>query len=76
MTRKDYERFARMIRDRVAIIRKMDDPQSEWARGAFDSLALLARDFADDAERDNPRFDRKRFMSACGLTENAHEAAV
>lgn len=75
MTRKDYERMARMIRDRLAIIRKMDG-DSEWRRGAFDALALLARDYADDAERDNPRFDRKRFMTACGLTENAHEAAA
>jgi hypothetical protein len=45
---------------------------ADWlAHGTFctsDSMArnLFASSLADKLERDNPRFDRKRFLKACG----------
>ena len=58
MTRKDYEKFAelfRVMRTRAAsqalpTVVRIDDIESE---------------FADLLQRDNPRFDRGRFMAAC-----------
>jgi hypothetical protein len=53
MTRKDYV----MIADTIA---------TSWHASA-DSKADLAYKFADVLEADNPRFDRARFLTACGV---------
>ena len=53
MTRKDYV----MIADTIA---------TAWHASA-DSKADLAYKFADVLEEDNPRFDRARFLTACGV---------
>jgi hypothetical protein len=53
MTRKDYV----MIADTIA---------TSWHHSA-DSKADLAYRFADALEADNPRFDRHRFLVACGV---------
>jgi hypothetical protein len=51
MTRKDYVMIAKV-----------------FARSAGDDLAkLLAEDLADKLQADNPRFDRARFIEACGI---------
>lgn len=76
MTRKDYEKLSQMIRNRLSVIRKMDTTDSDWYRGAFDGLLMLARDYADDFERDHPRFDRQRFLDACGLLDADNQAKI
>ena len=53
MTRKDYV----MIADTIA---------TSWHASA-DSKADLAYRFADALGADNPRFDRTRFLTACGV---------
>jgi len=51
MTRKDYQMIAEV-----------------FARSAGDDLAkILAENLADKLEIDNPRFDRARFLTACGV---------
>jgi len=40
-----------------------------FARANFNSIDLLARDLATELEAENPRFDRARFLSACGVSE-------
>jgi hypothetical protein len=54
MTRKDYV----MIAD---VIKNLDEVIDEYA------LEVLADNMADSLESDNPRFDRARFLSACGV---------
>lgn len=44
-----------------------DDPKVTQA--SRELLVCLARDFADAFKADNPRFDRDRFMKACGLEQ-------
>jgi hypothetical protein len=57
MTRKDYELIARSIFvDRESL-------QEESQRQTAD---LIARGLAEQLEAMNPRFDRARFLSACG----------
>jgi hypothetical protein len=53
MSKKDYEAVARILSDSRAI--------SDAA------LPYLAEKFADWFADDNPRFDRERFLKACGL---------
>ena len=55
MTRKDYNLIAEVLRDSLDLI--------------VDDLALeaLASNFADELALDNPRFDRARFLAACGV---------
>lgn len=55
MSKKHYEAAAKMIRDKYP--HKVDAaPKNE-----------VANFFANFFAADNPRFDRKRFLTACGL---------
>jgi hypothetical protein len=57
MTRKDYELIARSIFvDRESL----EDNQKQTAD-------FIARGLAEQLEAMNPRFDRARFLSACGV---------
>ncbi len=58
MSRKDYEAIA------ADIARSMDRTLSPHAEAV---LRMLARDLAGTFEADNPRFDRDRFLVACGV---------
>lgn len=72
MTKKDYIKFAEMIKTRKnELIRLIDESASpttiraweEREQEVSDMSILIADIFADD----NPRFDRSRFLRACGL---------
>lgn len=58
MTRQHYVAMARTIAYHV---QGADDAQ----RVAIDRLV---RDLSYDLKRENPRFDRDRFLTACGLS--------
>ena len=53
MTRKDYV----MIADTIGGMTYLNETDR----------ATIAHDFADQLEQDNPRFDRDRFLTACGV---------
>ena len=53
MTRKDYVLIARNIEQAYYL----DDTQRN----------TMAQDLADSLSMDNPRFDRARFLTACGV---------
>jgi hypothetical protein len=53
MTRKDYNLIAKII-------------ESAYYLNENQKM-VVARDFADDLGLDNPRFDRDRFLVACGV---------
>lgn len=55
MTRKDYVLISDVLRDALDSI--IDDM----------ALEALASSFADELTLDNPRFDRARFLAACGV---------
>ena len=57
MTRKDYQLIAGALKDALGAV---DHPHRTGAVLAAQELAYRLRD-------DNPRFDRKRFLEACGL---------
>ena len=57
MTRKDYILIAEAFKSAAEAV---DYPERLGA-------LLAANEIAHRLERDNPRFDRARFMAACGL---------
>jgi HKD family nuclease len=52
MTRKDYIKIAKVI-------------STAWV-ASQDFRESIANDFADMLEKDNPNFDREKFLTACG----------
>ncbi len=64
MTRKHYEQFARELSRDLANI-QIGDTNRDLIRLQIEYAANL---IADIAIQDNPRFDRSRFMKACGLS--------
>jgi len=56
MTRKDYVMIAKLLKN------ANEDNYDN-------ALVPLIKWFADDLQADNPRFDRARFLTACGVKE-------
>lgn len=61
MTKKDYELIAGEISK--SVLNNEDSYQAEMA------LTYLARSLSTRLAEENPRFDRARFLTACGVTE-------
>jgi hypothetical protein len=60
MTRKDYELIAATIRNARL--------QGSYHTDEAESMReLIAAHIAHELANDNPRFDRARFLKACGL---------
>jgi len=64
MTKKHYIKFAEEIKDKVLCSRQMTGNES---CAALNEAEFAASVVCRIASRDNPRFDRSCFMSACGL---------
>ena len=64
MTRKDYELIAEAIKD-VGLFYHLDgEPMRSDAEVVLYSVAM---ELARELRAENPRFDRQRFLTACGL---------
>ena len=61
MTKKDYVKFANRIRSQI---QDAEDECNDYAR---QSAIRTANDAAGIFAADNPRFDRERFLKACGM---------
>lgn len=74
MTRKDYVMIADAIRELLGDIERESGPMAVCDRtralmaGEHLGVRHVAMRLADQLRQDNPRFDRTRFMAACGLT--------
>jgi len=51
----------------AAIIKSMDLVQNGTGQGFVDARQDVAEHFATQLARTNPRFDRARFLRACGV---------
>jgi hypothetical protein len=63
MERRHFEMIARTLRDRRAKVQAQQAGES----AATIALDTLAHDFADALAATNTRFDRERFLKACGV---------
>jgi hypothetical protein len=59
MTRKDYVLIADTLANLMQDFNNCGDDSV--------SLSLVAEELADTLATDNPRFDRARFLTACGV---------
>ena len=57
MTRKDYVMLAEIINKNA----------TSSTESTFIHFARMAEDLATELQADNPRFDRARFLTACGV---------
>ena len=63
MTRKDFEAIANSVRYGWAILRS-DETAEDFAHRVKRNVAL---NLASELAGTNPRFDRGRFLEACGV---------
>lgn len=69
MTRKDYEKIAAVI-EGMSIVGAPENTGKDapmYLRGCREQIKTLADGMADMLAQDNPRFDRERFLKACGV---------
>jgi hypothetical protein len=59
MTRKDYILIAKTLKNEQKQFKENED--------GYILLRILANQFANELQADNPRFDRARFLVACGV---------
>lgn len=68
MTRKDYVALAGAVAMAAKIWRDpMGRDPSHDEQVALSVLKLIAHNIANTLAQDNPRFDRARFLKACGV---------
>ena len=71
MSKRDYERIA--LRISAHYLRFESEERCLYEAGYTDGSRAtakgLASDLADVLKADNPRFDRARFLKACGIGE-------
>ena len=71
MSRKDYEKIANAIKEQADIAAWQQAHPDSWDGnepfGRRMAVIQIAMAVADVMEADNPRFDRNRFMTACGV---------
>jgi hypothetical protein len=58
VSKKDFELIARVLRFRRGMLTDED---------AIEQVDILAAMFATELASTNPRFDRERFIAACGV---------
>ena len=76
MTRKDYIKFADMIRCRHdEIVEVWYVKHSDIYLRKYEELDAMARQMAVIFKGDNSRFDRDRFLDACFDFSRTHELA-
>lgn len=59
MTKKDYIKIAAVLKDMINETGPRADPHA--------TLAICCTELAKVFAADNPRFDRTRFLNACGV---------
>ena len=64
MSKKDYILLASVIKDST---KKAETMSGKKFCEATATLAVLAGKLADELQKENSKFDRSRFLTACGL---------
>ena len=67
MSKKDYVAITKIVKSQFAEWGIDNNP--DYVDGYRDSAKCIARRIADYMESDNTRFNRAKFLSACGIEE-------
>lgn len=65
MTKKDYELIAKSIN--LTLLDMATGISRESMDIVITTGSKMANDLSDALQADNPRFDRQRFLAACGV---------
>ena len=69
MTRKHFVALAAMLKlERGPSFAGGYGSMNDWQRGCYDQWSTIALNLAAVLAQDNPRFDRSRFLAACGVS--------
>lgn len=68
MTRKDYELIAKTFLAETSVAKAYASSTVE-AFWTFQGFQVIANRLADALAKDNPAFDRERFLTDCGVTK-------
>ena len=68
MSKKDYIKFAEMFNQQLADLNRNSFDDTNYQ--AIATVVVIAELTADIFEQDNPRFNRSKFLVACGTKEN------
>lgn len=73
MTKKDYELIASKIKQQLDLRCRVAYPKSNEGEliknDAYFPLTALAEHMANALKNDNPKFDRDKFLQACGIED-------
>ncbi len=70
MTKKDHELIAAEMKQvKYSFVDKFTN--KEYNNGKYDAWYVIAVYLACALERDNPYFDKEKFLKDCGFTSNA-----
>lgn len=75
MTKKDYELIALGLSLSQPTVKMATDNKSEWQCHRYQWQNTVSY-LADKLEDTNPRFDRSRFLNACGLTAEFKDETI
>lgn len=64
MRKKDYELIAAVISHRI---KRVKETRTDSAEVINSVIYWIANDLANKLVNENPRFNRQKFMKACGL---------
>ena len=67
MSKKHYEAVAKIIKTRIDAA--VTDSSANFEAGERYAALNIARDFANLAAADNSKFNRSRFLIACGIND-------
>lgn len=67
MTKKDYEAIAKGIKNSLPICDNEKINPRAFKNDFFKQARRTASYIADELQRDNARFNRQRFLKACGV---------
>lgn len=69
MTKRDYNLIADTMRQQIDRRRtyRLTDLKTDPNASGYSALCLAVWQLADRLAENNPRFDKERFISACGL---------
>ena len=71
MTRRDFELIANTMKQQIDRRRdfRLADRKTDPNASAYSALCLAVWTLADNLAEYNPRFDKVRFIQACGLAK-------
>lgn len=67
MTKKDYELIAHHYYLEIGVWKEICGPV--WGQEAIKALTDSAKHLAGKLERENPKFQKDKFLAACGIED-------